>query len=177
MPRDAFVLKIQRELWHPYYARKVSELSRNRPLGRKNDFSVRYGKEVKKCITNFVQSFSQLHYSNSYTGIKSCSVLCWTLCIVGQKGSTWFLMEALSDCFPFSSCLLLREYWNLVPINNNIRVKETKLWLPLKTWRSFSILRCAAYHKKKKQKFLMPVFSILALYTHTIVLRNSKVHY
>ena len=33
MPRDATVLKIQRELCHPNYARKVSGLSRNRPLG------------------------------------------------------------------------------------------------------------------------------------------------
>ena len=33
MPRDAFVFKIQRELCHPKYARKVSGLSRNRPLG------------------------------------------------------------------------------------------------------------------------------------------------
>ena len=32
MPRDAFVLKIQRELGHPKSARKVSGLSRNRPL-------------------------------------------------------------------------------------------------------------------------------------------------
>ena len=31
MPRDAFVLKIQRELCLPKYARKVSRLSRNRP--------------------------------------------------------------------------------------------------------------------------------------------------
>ena len=31
MPRDAFVLKVQRELCHPKYARKVSGLSRNRP--------------------------------------------------------------------------------------------------------------------------------------------------
>ena len=31
MPRDAFVFKIQRELWHPKYARKASGLSRNRP--------------------------------------------------------------------------------------------------------------------------------------------------
>ena len=31
MPRDAFVLKIQRKLCHPKYARKVSGLSRNRP--------------------------------------------------------------------------------------------------------------------------------------------------
>ena len=32
MPRDAFVLKIQRELCHPKCARKVSGLSRNGPL-------------------------------------------------------------------------------------------------------------------------------------------------
>ena len=32
MPRDAFVLKVQRELCYPKYARKVSGLSRNRPL-------------------------------------------------------------------------------------------------------------------------------------------------
>ena len=31
---DAFVLKIQRELCHPKYARKVSGLSRNRPRAR-----------------------------------------------------------------------------------------------------------------------------------------------
>ena len=33
MPRDAFVLKIQRVLCHPKCSRKVSGLSRNRPLG------------------------------------------------------------------------------------------------------------------------------------------------
>ena len=31
VPRDAFLLKIERELCHPKCARKVSELSRNRP--------------------------------------------------------------------------------------------------------------------------------------------------
>ena len=31
MPRDAIVLKIQRELCHPKYARNFSGLSRNRP--------------------------------------------------------------------------------------------------------------------------------------------------
>jgi len=34
VPQDAFILKIQRELCHPIYARKVSGLSRNRPLER-----------------------------------------------------------------------------------------------------------------------------------------------
>ena len=33
MPRDALVLKIQREFCHPKCARNVSGLSRNRPLG------------------------------------------------------------------------------------------------------------------------------------------------
>ena len=39
MPRDAFVLKIQRKLCHPKWARKVSGLSRNRfqgPVSRKS---------------------------------------------------------------------------------------------------------------------------------------------
>ena len=36
---------------------------------------------------------------------------------------------------------------NLVPHNNTIRVKETKIWLPFKTWCSLSVPRCAAYHK------------------------------
>ena len=72
--------------------------------------------------------------------------LCWTLCIVGQIVSTKSLMAALSDCFPSSSCILLRKYWNLVR-NNNIHVKETKIWLPFKTWCSLSVPRCIAYHK------------------------------
>ena len=53
--------------------------------------------------------------------------------IVGQKVSTKSLMAALSECFPSSSCLLLREYWNSVPNNISVRVKETKIWLPFKT--------------------------------------------
>ena len=36
MPRDAFALKIQRELCHPKCARKVSGLSRNVPLEDKS---------------------------------------------------------------------------------------------------------------------------------------------
>ena len=43
------------------------------------------------------------------------------------------LIASLADCFPSSSCLLLREYWNLVPNNISARVKETKIWLPFKT--------------------------------------------
>ena len=65
-----------------------------------------------------------------YTGIKSFSFLCGMQCIVGQKVSTNSRLAALSHCFPSSSCLLLHEYWNLVPNNTNIHVKETKIWLP-----------------------------------------------
>ena len=36
VPPDAFALKIQRELCHPKCARKVSGLSRNRPLATKH---------------------------------------------------------------------------------------------------------------------------------------------
>ena len=54
--------------------------------------------------------------------------------IVGQKVSTWSLMAALSDCFASSSPLLLREYWNLVANNISVRVKDTKIWLPFKTF-------------------------------------------
>lgn len=82
------------------------------------------------------------------TGINTCSFLCWARCIVARKVSTKSLMEASSDCFPSLSCLLLREYWNLLTNNNNIRVKETKIWLPFKTWCALSVPRCASYHKR-----------------------------
>ena len=55
------------------------------------------------------------------------SFLCGMQNIVGQKESTNSRIAALSDCFPYSSCLLLWEYWNLVPNNTNIHVKETKV--------------------------------------------------
>ena len=80
------------------------------------------------------------------TGIKSFSFLGYC-CIVWQKLSTKSLMAALSDCFPFSSCLLLRKYWDLVPNNDNTRVKETNIWLSFKTWCSLSILQCTASSK------------------------------
>ena len=54
---------------------------------------------------------------------------------------------SLIRLFPYSSCLLLHEYWNLVPNNNNTQVKETKIWLPFKTQCSLSDPRCTAYHK------------------------------
>ena len=33
----------------------------------------------------------------------------------------------------------LRKHWNLLPNNNNIPVKETKMWLSFKTWCSLSV--------------------------------------
>ena len=62
--------------------------------------------------------------SSWYTGIKSFSFLCRQQRIVGQIGSTNCRMSASPDCFTSLSCLLLREYWNLVPNNTNIRVKK-----------------------------------------------------
>ena len=56
--------------------------------------------------------------------------------------STKSLMAVLSDCFPSSSCLLLRKYWNQVPNNIGVRVKETKIWLPFKTRCSLSVPGC-----------------------------------
>ena len=88
--------------------------------------------------------------SSEYTDIKSFSFLCWMLRIVWQKISTKSPMAALSDCFPSSSCSLLREYWNLVRSNNNIRVKETKIWVPFKTWCSLCPeMRCLPQRKLK----------------------------
>ena len=87
----------------------------------------------------------KVHYN---TGSKSCSFLCGTQRIVGQKVSTKSLVTALSDCIRSSSYILLHEYWNLVPNNNNIRVKETKIWLLFKTGCSLFVPRCAAYHKE-----------------------------
>ena len=78
-----------------------------------------------------------------YRGIKSFSFLCWMLCSMGQKVSTKSLMTILSDCFPSSSCLLYANIGN----NINIRIEETKKWLPFKTWCSLSVPRCTAHHK------------------------------
>jgi len=72
-------------------------------------------------------SFAFTVYYFLNTGIKSFSFLCRQQHIAGQKVSTNCRMSALPDCFPSSSCLLLREFWNLVPNNTNIHVKETKI--------------------------------------------------
>ena len=84
---------------------------------------------------------------------------------MGQKATTKSLtrMAALSDCFPSSSCLLLREYWNLVPNDNSTHVKETKTWLPFKTLCSLSVPGCAAYHKG-----VMDLSSLYVSFSHFI---------
>jgi len=63
-----------------------------------------------------------------YTGINSFSCLCGPQRIVEQKVSTNCRMAALPDCFPSSSRLLLREYWNFVPNNTNVHVMEIKIF-------------------------------------------------
>jgi len=52
MPRDAFVLKMQRELCHPKCARKVLGLSRNRPLTHINLFDTKF-----ECFTHVTPQF------------------------------------------------------------------------------------------------------------------------
>jgi len=99
------------------------------------------------------------------TGIKSFSFPCWMLRIVGQRVSTGSLMAAFSDCFPSSSCLLLREYWNLVPNNISVRIKKTNIWLPFKTWCSLSVPRCAAHHIRSWNSWWL--YSANALSVHS----------
>ena len=75
MPRDAFVLKIQRELCHPKYARKVSGLSRNRPqfrnhlkslpvIGHKKYFCAQ--SESSSFRVTFVTSYSSVFSANFF---------------------------------------------------------------------------------------------------------------
>ena len=94
--------------------------------------------------------------SNKYPGIRSFSFLCRTLRIVGQKESTKSLIAGLSDCFPSSSCILLREYWNLVPNDYNIHVKKDKDMAATQDLvLTFCLkIRCVP---RRKLKLLMPV--------------------
>ena len=86
----------------------------------------------------------------AYTSIKSFSFLCRPQRIVGQKVTTNCRMAALPGCFPSSSCRVLSEYWNLVPNNTNILVKEIKILLLFKTyWCSFSVPQCAVCPTKE----------------------------
>ena len=62
MPRDAFVLKIQRELCHPKYARKVSGLSRNRPQAPA-ERSINWDREFVAELTNLNKKTKSLRHS------------------------------------------------------------------------------------------------------------------
>ena len=77
--------------------------------------------------------------------------------IVGQKVSTKSLMAALSDCFLSSSHLLLRQYWNLVPNNNNTRIlKEDKDIAAIQdSMPTFCPRMCCP--PQRKLKLLLPV--------------------
>ena len=81
-------------------------------------------------------------------------------------------MAASLDCFRSSSSLLLNEDWNLAPNNNNTRMKETKIWLPFKTWCSLSVPRCAAYHKGNWISWCLYGSQVLSFptFTHASVL-------
>ena len=92
-----------------------------------------------------------------YTGIKSLSFFCWTLRIVGQKVSTKSLMAALTDCFPSSSCLLLSEYWNLEPNNNNIILRKGDKDMAANQDSVFTFYPKMHYVLQRKLRLLMPV--------------------
>ena len=77
VPRDAFVLKIQRELCHPKYARKVSGLSRNRPQGRKLrvQSSINFVGEVRRFQSTFFNTkkiVANLFCSHAVPVAKKC---------------------------------------------------------------------------------------------------------
>ena len=69
VPRDAFALKIQRELCHPKYARQVSGLSRNRPLGiQKKDSN--YGMEGNGSGQNYLVPEKEYNEPSKVGGTK-----------------------------------------------------------------------------------------------------------
>ena len=74
---------------------------------------------VINCYENMDKNRCNVSQHDSNRGMKSFSLLCWMLCIMGQKVSTKSLMAILSDCFPSSSCLLYANIGN----NSNIRIK------------------------------------------------------
>ena len=59
-----------------------------------------------------------------------------------------------------------------MPNNNNTRIKETKIWLPFKTWCSLSVPRCAAYHKGNWNSWCLYGSEVLSFptFTHASVL-------
>ena len=109
----------------------------------------------------------KLVFSYVVKGIKNennCKVSCLEMPLLWRYRHQefqfpWILLHCLTETehqvsngslirlFPFSSCLLLRKYWDLVPNNDNTRAKETNIWLSFKTWCSLSILQCTASSK------------------------------
>ena len=96
------------------------------------------------------------------TGITSFSFLCRQKRIVGQKVSTNCCTSALPDCFPSSSCLLLREYWNVVPSNTNIRVKKWRYDCHPRLGAHF-LSHNALCAQQRKLKLLMPALGRCAV--------------
>ena len=76
MPPDAFVLKIQRELCHPKYARKVSGLSRNRPRGTRH-WSAAKSKETPRTLSSLVHINAPF---SSKRKRRACSASTLTFC-------------------------------------------------------------------------------------------------
>ena len=74
--------------------------------------------------------------------------------IVGQKVSIKSLMAALLDCSPSSSCLLLREYWNLIPNNISVPIKKTDIAAIQDLVLTFCPTMC--FVPRRKLKLLMP---------------------
>ena len=95
-----------------------------------------------------------------YTGIKSFSFFCWTLCIVGQKVSTKSWMTAISMS-------PLREYCYYLVQSSKIRVKGDKMKkennpirLPFETWCSLSVPQCVASNKGNWNSWCLYIHNI-----------------
>ena len=84
-------------------------------------------------------------------------------------------MSALPGCFPSSSCRLLCEYWNLVPNNTNILLKEIKILLLFKTWCSFSVPQCAVCPTKETKTLDAVINKVLIALLFVVVVVSSLV--
>ena len=122
----------------------VLKLNKNKTLRRHQPNVVN-----KQCVVYYFKCGLCGMYHIGYTGIKSFSFFCWTLCIVGQKVRTKSWMTAIS-------LSPLREYCYYLVWSSNIRVKGDKMKrennpirLPLETWWSLSVPQCAASNKGK----------------------------
>ena len=78
MPRNAFVLKIQRELCHPKYTRKVSGLSRNRPQARIDAINA-LDEHSDLIVSNWAMKFIPQRYRESQQD--------W----FGKRGMSWHI--------------------------------------------------------------------------------------